>query len=100
MWACSPITWPLGKLLDRVLGHEEITMKRRELKAMVQLHGEGAGGRGGTCVSMCLTCCLAGLLGMECCGAWCCLVAPVVTESFTTRAAVRPRHVSPRPDSQ
>jgi CBS domain containing-hemolysin-like protein len=51
MWACSPVTWPLGKLLDRVLGHEEIAMKRRELKAMVQLHGENAGG---LYVSLCL----------------------------------------------
>ncbi|KAF6253868.1 hypothetical protein COO60DRAFT_1273472 [Scenedesmus sp. NREL 46B-D3] len=47
MWVCSPVTWPLGKLLDKALGHEEITMKRRELKAMVQLHGEGAGLGGG-----------------------------------------------------
>lgn len=43
MWVFSPVTWPLGKLLDRILGHEEITMKRKELKAMVTLHGEGAG---------------------------------------------------------
>lgn len=53
MFVCSPVTWPLGKLLDCVLGHEEITMKRRELKAMVQLHGENAGGqRGGKLISL------------------------------------------------
>jgi metal transporter CNNM len=44
MLLCSPITWPLGKLLDLVLGHENVAMKRQQLKAMVQLHGEHAGG--------------------------------------------------------
>jgi len=43
MVICSPITWPLGKLLDAILGHENVAMKRQQLKAMVQLHGEGAG---------------------------------------------------------
>jgi hypothetical protein len=43
MLVLSPVTWPLGKLLDMVLGHEDVTMKRRQLKAMVQLHAEGAG---------------------------------------------------------
>lgn len=43
MLLCAPITWPLGKLLDLVLGHENVAMKRQQLKAMVQLHGEGAG---------------------------------------------------------
>jgi metal transporter CNNM len=43
MLLCSPITWPLGKLLDLVLGHENVAMKRQQLKAMVQLHGEHAG---------------------------------------------------------
>jgi metal transporter CNNM len=43
MWFFAPITWPLGKLLDCVLGHEDVVMKRKQLKAMVQLHGEGAG---------------------------------------------------------
>lgn len=49
MWLCSPITWPMGKLLDYVLGHEDVVMQRRQLKAMVQLHAEDAGegqGRG------------------------------------------------------
>lgn len=43
MFVCAPITWPLAKLLDWVLGHEDVTMKRQQLKAMVQLHAEGAG---------------------------------------------------------
>jgi CBS domain containing-hemolysin-like protein len=44
MLLCAPITWPLSKVLDWVLGHENVAMKRQQLKAMVQLHGEGAGG--------------------------------------------------------
>lgn len=44
MLLCAPITWPLSKVLDLVLGHENVAMKRQQLKAMVQLHGEGAGG--------------------------------------------------------
>jgi metal transporter CNNM len=44
MLLCAPISWPLSKLLDVVLGHETVAMKRQQLKAMVQLHGEGAGG--------------------------------------------------------
>jgi hypothetical protein len=31
-------------VLDWVLGHEDVAMKIQQLKAMVQLHGEGAGG--------------------------------------------------------
>jgi metal transporter CNNM len=46
MFVCAPITWPLAKLLDWVLGHEDVTMKRQQLKAMVQLHAEGAGACG------------------------------------------------------
>lgn len=42
-WFCSPIAWPLGKLLDWILGHEAVVMRRSELKAMVELHGETAG---------------------------------------------------------
>jgi hypothetical protein len=45
MWLCAPITWPLGKLLDLILGHEELLMKRQQIKAIVSLHAEGAGGR-------------------------------------------------------
>lgn len=34
------ITWPIGKLLDRVLGEESALYRRHELKAMVTLHAE------------------------------------------------------------
>jgi metal transporter CNNM len=43
MWLCAPIAWPLGKLLDALLGHSSSVMQRHELKAMVELHGTGAG---------------------------------------------------------
>eukprot|EP00775_Hariotina_reticulata_P004275 gene4275-4529_t len=43
MWVTAVITWPLGKLLDFALGHADPVMKRGELRAMVQLHGETAG---------------------------------------------------------
>jgi hypothetical protein len=46
MWLTSPVTWPLGKLLDAVLGHKEVAMQRQELKALVELHGERAGEAG------------------------------------------------------
>ncbi|KAG2448867.1 hypothetical protein HYH02_006217 [Chlamydomonas schloesseri] len=44
----SPISWPIGKLLDWVLGpHDPGLHGRRQLKALVSLHGkhEGLGGR-------------------------------------------------------
>ena len=47
MWATLPVTWPLGWVLDRTLGHDDSLFKRRELAAMVTLHQEG-GGMGGT----------------------------------------------------
>jgi metal transporter CNNM len=43
MWIMAPVAWPLGKLLDCVLGHEDPLMPRTHLKAMVALHGKGAG---------------------------------------------------------
>lgn len=46
MWLCAPITWPMAKLLDWILGHEDVVMQRRQLKAMVQLHAEEAGEHG------------------------------------------------------
>jgi hypothetical protein len=49
MWVTAFITWPLGKLLDFALGHADPVMKRGELRAMVQLHGESAGA--GVCLS-------------------------------------------------
>jgi hypothetical protein len=46
MWVCAPITWPLGRLLDLILGHEDTLMKRQQIKAIVSLHAEGAGAPG------------------------------------------------------
>lgn len=47
MALCSPIAWPLGKLLDVLLGTEQhVLFRRKQLKALVDLHGEG-GGMGG-----------------------------------------------------
>lgn len=40
-----PITWPIAKLLDAVLGtHQGIVYRRAELKELVELHGEGYAG--------------------------------------------------------
>eukprot|EP00753_Platysulcus_tardus_P011914 PLAT3323.19.p1 GENE.PLAT3323.19~~PLAT3323.19.p1 ORF type:complete len:495 (+),score=183.70 PLAT3323.19:27-1487(+) len=61
MFILFPIAWPLGKLLDLVLGEDHATnYKRSELKALIALHrasvhgdhaasahGSGAGGAGG-----------------------------------------------------
>lgn len=51
MALCSPVAWPLGKLLDWVLGHQHYALfRRRQLKELVNLHGSGAmahGGHGG-----------------------------------------------------
>lgn len=34
------ITWPIGWLLDRMLGEESALFRRNELKALVGMHGE------------------------------------------------------------
>ena len=41
-----PIAWPLAKLLDWLLGEEEVLFRRAQLKALVDIHGRG-GGHGG-----------------------------------------------------
>ncbi|KAL4421316.1 hypothetical protein ABPG75_010607 [Micractinium tetrahymenae] len=42
MLATAGITWPIGKLLDWILGEESALFKRRELKALVSMHAEPA----------------------------------------------------------
>ncbi|KAJ6794289.1 DUF21 domain-containing protein-like [Iris pallida] len=44
MLVCYPISYPVGKLLDYALGHNESALFRRaQLKALVSIHGKEAG---------------------------------------------------------
>ncbi|XP_057812795.1 DUF21 domain-containing protein At4g14240 [Cryptomeria japonica] len=44
MIVCYPIAYPVGKVLDFVLGHNESALFRRaQLKALVSIHGQEAG---------------------------------------------------------
>ncbi|MQL82522.1 hypothetical protein Taro_014990 [Colocasia esculenta] len=44
VWICSPIAYPISKLLDFLLGHGHVALFRRaELKTLVTLHGNEAG---------------------------------------------------------
>ncbi|XP_068658251.1 DUF21 domain-containing protein At4g14240-like [Aristolochia californica] len=44
MIVCYPVAYPIGKLLDCVLGHNESALFRRaQLKALVSIHGKDAG---------------------------------------------------------
>ncbi|RAL49430.1 hypothetical protein DM860_012863 [Cuscuta australis] len=44
VWICFPIAYPISKLLDFLLGHENKALFRRaELKTLVNLHGNEAG---------------------------------------------------------
>ncbi|XP_048632606.1 DUF21 domain-containing protein At2g14520 isoform X2 [Brassica napus] len=44
VWICSPVAWPISKLLDFLLGHGRVALFRRaELKTLVDLHGNEAG---------------------------------------------------------
>ncbi|XP_074292175.1 DUF21 domain-containing protein At4g14240-like [Silene latifolia] len=38
-----PISYPIGKVLDWVLGHDEALFRRAQLKALVSIHGQEAG---------------------------------------------------------
>lgn len=38
-----PIAWPLGRLLDKILGHGDATLPRGQLQHYVTLHGEAEG---------------------------------------------------------
>lgn len=46
MIICYPIAYPIGKILDCVLGHHEAVFRRAQLKALVSIHSkeEGKGG--------------------------------------------------------
>ncbi|XP_062086121.1 putative DUF21 domain-containing protein At1g03270 [Humulus lupulus] len=43
MIICYPISYPIGKVLDAVLGHNEVLFRRAQLKALVSIHGKEAG---------------------------------------------------------
>lgn len=38
MWFTAPISWPIGKALDAILGHEQPTFGKRQISALVDLH--------------------------------------------------------------
>lgn len=46
MIVCYPISYPIGKILDSVLGHGDVLFRRPQLKALVSIHSQEAG-RGG-----------------------------------------------------
>ncbi|XP_024196964.1 DUF21 domain-containing protein At4g14240 isoform X1 [Rosa chinensis] len=46
MIICYPITYPIGKVLDLVLGHGDDLFRRAQLKALASIHNLEAG-RGG-----------------------------------------------------
>lgn len=43
MVICYPIAYPIGKILDCVLGHNEVLFRRAQLKALVSIHSQEAG---------------------------------------------------------
>jgi metal transporter CNNM len=44
MLICYPIAYPISKVLDCILGHNESALFRRaQLKALVSIHGQEAG---------------------------------------------------------
>ncbi|KAJ8766355.1 hypothetical protein K2173_022414 [Erythroxylum novogranatense] len=43
MILCYPIAYPIGKVLDWVLGHNEALFRRAQLKALVSIHSKEAG---------------------------------------------------------
>ncbi|PIN25864.1 putative membrane protein [Handroanthus impetiginosus] len=46
MIVCYPIAYPIGKILDYVLGHNDALFRRPQLKALVSIHSQEEG-RGG-----------------------------------------------------
>ncbi|WCJ21500.1 hypothetical protein M5689_003647 [Euphorbia peplus] len=43
MIICYPITYPIAKVLDVVLGHNDVLFRRAQLKALVSIHSQEAG---------------------------------------------------------
>ncbi|VVA93370.1 unnamed protein product [Arabis nemorensis] len=43
MILCYPIAYPIGKVLDWVLGHNDALFRRAQLKALVSIHSQEAG---------------------------------------------------------
>ncbi|XP_057546600.1 DUF21 domain-containing protein At4g14240-like isoform X1 [Amaranthus tricolor] len=43
MIICYPISYPIGKILDFLLGHNEALFRRAQLKALVSIHSQEAG---------------------------------------------------------
>ncbi|KAI4317745.1 hypothetical protein L6164_025590 [Bauhinia variegata] len=43
MIICYPIAYPIGKILDWALGHNEALFRRAQLKALVSIHSQEAG---------------------------------------------------------
>ncbi|MBA0710505.1 hypothetical protein Golax_009787 [Gossypium laxum] len=43
MILCFPIAYPVGKVLDWMLGHNEALFRRAQLKALVSIHSQEAG---------------------------------------------------------
>ncbi|KAK4281140.1 hypothetical protein QN277_012665 [Acacia crassicarpa] len=43
MIICYPIAYPIGKVLDAVLGHNDVLLRRAQLKALVSIHSQEAG---------------------------------------------------------
>ncbi|XP_057438802.1 putative DUF21 domain-containing protein At1g03270 isoform X2 [Lotus japonicus] len=43
MFICYPIAYPIGKVLDVLLGHQDDLFRRAQLKALVSIHGQEAG---------------------------------------------------------
>ncbi|KAK9281138.1 hypothetical protein L1049_004031 [Liquidambar formosana] len=43
MIICYPIAYPIGKVLDCVLGHNDALFRRAQLKALVSIHSQEAG---------------------------------------------------------
>ncbi|KAM7527159.1 hypothetical protein LguiB_030569 [Lonicera macranthoides] len=43
MVICYPIAYPIGKVLDAVLGHNDALFRRAQLKALVSIHSQEAG---------------------------------------------------------